>query len=63
VDTVVALGVGTRCDEDGEDHVVAPILERLGYKLQRAKTNTGLGRISNAVENELKKQEPVGAGR
>jgi hypothetical protein len=47
LDTVVALGVGTRCDTDGEDHVVAPILERLGYKLERAKTNTGLGRITN----------------
>jgi hypothetical protein len=47
LDTVVALGVGTRCDADGEDHVVAPILERLGYKLERAKTNTGLGRITN----------------
>src|SRR5687768_14541023 len=47
VDTVVALGVGTRCDEHGEENVVAPILERLGYKLQRAKTNTGLGRITN----------------
>jgi hypothetical protein len=45
--TVVALGVGTRCDETGEDPVVAPILERLGYKLDRAKTNTGLGRITN----------------
>ena len=43
LDTVVALGVGTRCDENGEDHVVAPILERLGYKLERAKTNIGLG--------------------
>ena len=47
LDTVVALGVGARCDADGEDHVVAPILERLGYKLERAKTNTGLGRITN----------------
>jgi hypothetical protein len=47
LDTVVALGVGTRCDADGEDHVVAPIIERLGYKLERAKTNTGLGRITN----------------
>ena len=27
--------------------VVAPILERLGYKLERAKTNIGLGRITN----------------
>lgn len=46
--TVVAIGVGTRCDENGEDHVVEPILERLGYKLQRAKTNIGLGRVSPA---------------
>ena len=44
--TVVAIGVGTRCDENGEDHVVEPILEKLGYKLERAKTNIGLGRIS-----------------
>src|SRR5712692_8995309 len=29
-DTVIALGVGTRCDEDGEENVVAPILERMG---------------------------------
>jgi hypothetical protein len=27
--------------------VVAPILERLGYNLERAKTNIGLGRITN----------------
>ncbi len=47
VDTVIAIGVGTRCDENGEDNVVAPILERLGYSLARAKTNTGLGRITN----------------
>jgi hypothetical protein len=47
LDTVVALGVGTRCDATGEDTEVAPILERLGYKLERAKTNTGIGRITN----------------
>jgi ferredoxin len=52
IDTVIALGVSTRCDEDGEENVVAPILERLGYKLERAKTNTGLGRITNAVEEK-----------
>jgi hypothetical protein len=45
LDTVVALGVATRCGEHGEEVVVAPILERLGYKLQRAKTNIGLGRV------------------
>jgi hypothetical protein len=61
VDTVIALGVGTRCDEDGEENVVAPILERLGYKLERAKTNAGLGRITNPAE--VKKPEPAGALR
>src|SRR5437762_2667577 len=50
IDTVIALGVSTRCDEDGEENVVAPILERLGYKLERAKTNTGLGRVTNGKE-------------
>jgi ferredoxin len=54
IDSVVALGVGTRCDENGEEHVVAPILERLGYRLERAKTNTGLGRITNSVEKSPK---------
>lgn len=49
IDTVVALGVGARCDENGEETLVAPILERLGYKLERAKTNIGLGRITNAT--------------
>jgi hypothetical protein len=44
---VVAVGVGTRCDQNGEDTVVGPILERLGYELERAKTNIGLGRITN----------------
>lgn len=50
LNSVVALGVGTRCDDDGEDRVVAPILERLGYKLVRAKTNIGLGRVARLVE-------------
>ena len=45
LDTVVALGVATRCGEHGEETVVAPILEALGYKLERAKTNIGLGKI------------------
>jgi ferredoxin len=44
VDTVVSIGAGVRCDERGEDTVVAPIFERLGYELARAKTNVGLGR-------------------
>jgi len=44
IDTVVTIGAGVRCDENGEDRIVAPIFERLGYKLERAKTNTGLGK-------------------
>jgi ferredoxin len=47
IDTVIALGVSTRCDENGEERVLAPILQGLGYRIDRAKTNTGLGRISN----------------
>jgi ferredoxin len=44
IDTVVSIGAGVRCDDQGADRVVAPILERLGYRLERAKTNVGLGR-------------------
>ena len=47
VDTVIAIGVGARCDEEGQDPVVFSALERLGYKPERAKTNLGLGRITN----------------
>jgi len=49
IDSVVALGVGTRCDANGEEHLVAPILERMGYHLERAKTNTGLGRVRSSI--------------
>jgi hypothetical protein len=52
VDTVIALGVGARCDDEGEENEIAPILERLGYKLERAKTNVGLGRITNVIESQ-----------
>ena len=47
VDTVISLGVATRCAENGEENLVAPILERQGYRVERAKTNGGLGRITN----------------
>ena len=63
VDTVVVLGVGTRCDEQGEENVVAPILERLGYTLHRAKTNTGLGRITNIAKGRTNEPVPVGAAK
>jgi ferredoxin len=54
VDSVVSLGVGTRCDENGEELIVGPILERLGYRLERAKTNAGLGKITNGVADPAK---------
>jgi ferredoxin len=64
VQSPVALGVGARCDEHGEENVVAPILEKLGYKLARAKTNIGLGRITNVEAPEQQQvQEPVGAAK
>ncbi len=46
----MALGVGTRCDSDVEDRVVGPILEKLGYDLERAETNIGIGRVTNPAE-------------
>jgi hypothetical protein len=57
LNTVVAIGAGARCDDQGEEDVVGPILERLGYKLERAKTNIGLGRISIAPPQEPKTKE------
>ena len=50
IDTVVSIGAGVRCDDHGDDRVVAPILERLGYDLARAKTNIGLGRRGAPAE-------------
>src|SRR6202042_343163 len=44
VDTVISLGVGTRCDENGDEKIVAPILERLGLKKKRAQTKKGPGK-------------------
>ncbi len=45
LDTVVAIGVATRCGEHGEEVVVAPFLNGWDTSSQRAKTNIGLGRI------------------
>ena len=59
IDTVVALGVGTRCDAEGEDRVVAPIIEKLGYELQRAKTNIGIGRVTNTQQTKAQQKEVV----
>ncbi|MGH9674646.1 MAG: DUF362 domain-containing protein [Bryobacteraceae bacterium] len=60
IETVICLGVGTRCDENGDEDVVLPILEKLGYRPQRAKTNIGLGRATN--DAVVREAETVGAG-
>lgn len=49
LETVVAVGVATRCDEEGEDPHLAPLLAEKGYVLHRAKTNLGLGRAAQPV--------------
>lgn len=43
LDTVVALGVSTRCDEDGDSALDSLLLEE-GFGYVRGKTNLGLGR-------------------
>lgn len=48
VDTVISVGVSTRCDADGEDPLRA-ILEHEGYPTYRGKTNLGLGRVTRGV--------------
>lgn len=52
IDTVIAIGVSTRCDDNGEDPVLAPLLDGLGYAPARAKTNMGLGRVTNIQAKE-----------
>ncbi len=45
LDTVVAVGVSTRCDPDGAEPLRA-LLEREGVPAYRGKTNLGLGRVT-----------------
>jgi len=53
VDTVISVGVSTRCDAEGND-ALREILEREGYPTYRGKTNLGLGRMSTEfkIQNE-----------
>jgi ferredoxin len=48
VDTVVAVGVSTRCDPEGNDPLAA-LLEGEGYPVYRGKSNLGLGRVTREV--------------
>ncbi len=47
IDTVIALGVSTRCDANGEETILSRVLDEHGYTYERAKTNLGLGRVTN----------------
>ncbi len=47
IDTVTAVGISTRCDTEGEESRLATVLEGFGYGAERAKTNLGLGRLTN----------------
>ena len=53
VDTVISVGVSTRCDGEGEDPL-REILEREGYPTYRGKTNLGLGRVDDDAKCRLK---------
>lgn len=59
IDTVTAVGISTRCDSDGEDKILAPRLEEMGIGYSRAKTNMGLGKITNTIQ--VKTKEGIGA--
>ena len=52
IDTVTAVGISTRCGEQGEDEALAPLLEDIGVSYERAKTNMGIGRVTNAQQKE-----------
>jgi hypothetical protein len=46
VETVISVGVSTRCDSAGGEPL-QQILEREGYPSYRGKTNLGLGRVTS----------------
>ena len=52
IDTVTAVGISTRCGEQGEDKSLAPLLADLGFAYERAKTNMGIGRVTNTQQKE-----------
>ena len=61
IDTVVALGVGTRCDENGEDNVVAPdprAARLLRSSARRRTSASAASRITAAVQAALEMAKP-----
>lgn len=60
LDTVVVVGVSTRCDPQGAEPLRA-LLEAQGYPAYRGKTNLGLGRVTVAAARPG--GEPAGGRR
>ena len=57
VDTVISVGVSTRCDSAGND-LLGEILQQEGYPAYRGKTNLGLGHagaMQNSTNAEVRK--------
>jgi len=63
IDTVLAIGVSTRCEESGEEHVLSRLLEEHGYTYYRAKTNLGLGRVTNVQKQEAARDQHLASVR
>jgi hypothetical protein len=49
IDTLISIGVSTRCSADGANSLEA-ILDAEGYAYWRGKTNLGLGRITDKAD-------------
>jgi ferredoxin len=60
-DTVISIGVSTRCDSDGND-ALREILEREGYPTYRGKTNLGLGRVTTQKDSATRSQNSESEG-
>jgi len=56
LDTVISLGVSTRCDENGDDPL-REILQGMGYDAWRAKINLGMG--SGSEQNSDTEKEKI----
>ena len=55
LDTVISLGISTKCDENGEDPL-REMLQNHGFDVWRAKCNLGLGRSD---QPEISKEEGI----
>ena len=51
INTVTVVGISTRCDKEGNDFTLRPLLNKLNYETYRTKMNLGIGRITNKIED------------